>query len=129
MNSPKVNNSTNRSPKVRSLSAIIAIMLAAVTLFQASNVKSNDLNKEMPTMEAELIAEIDQFYAEEDLAMEDEIYIEMEEDEAEEVNIFDADNNLVGSGNPANNNELRKLVNQADYLSSFGNDKYYRLSK
>lgn len=129
MNSPKVNNSTNRSPKVRSLSAIIAIMLAAVTLFQASNVKSNDLNKEMPTMEAELIAEIEQFYAEEDFAMEDEIYIEMEEDEAEEVNIFDADNNLIGSGNPANNNELRKLVNQADYLSSFGNEKYYRLSK
>lgn len=129
MNSPKVNNSTNRSPKVRSLSAIIAIMLAAVTLFQASNVKSNNLNKEMPTMEAQLIAEIEQFYAEEDLAMEDEIYMEMEEDEAEEVNIFDADNNLVNSGNPANNNELRKLVNQADYLSSFGNDKYYRLSK
>lgn len=129
MNSPKVNNSTNRSPKVRSLSAIIAIMLAAVTLFQASNVKSNDLNREMPTMEAQLIAEIEQFYAEEDLAMEDEIYMEMEEDEAEEVNIFDADNNLVDSGNPANNNELRKLVNQADYLSSFGNDKYYRLSE
>lgn len=129
MNSPKVNNSTNRSPKVRSLSAIIAIMLAAVTLFQASNVKSNNLNKEMPTMEAQLIAEIEQFYAEEDLAMEEEIYLEMEEEEAEEVNIFDADNNLVDAGNPANDNELRKLVNQADYLSSFGNNKYYRLSK
>lgn len=130
MNSPKVNktNSSN-SPKVRNLSAIIAVMLAAVTLFQAGNVKSNDLsNKEVSTMEAELIAEIDQFFADEDFILEEEIYMEMEE-EAEEVNIFDADNNIFASGNPANDIELRKLVNQADYISSFGSEKYYRLSK
>jgi len=104
MNSPKVNktNSSN-SPKVRNLSAIIAVMLAAVTLFQAGNLKSNDLsNKEVSTMEDET---------------------------AEEVNIFDADNNIFASGNPANDIELRKLVNQADYISSFGSEKYYRLSK
>lgn len=130
MNSPKVNktNSSN-SPKVRNLSAIIAVMLAAVTLFQAGNLKSNDLsNKEVSTMEAELIAEIDQFFADEDFILEEEIYMEMEE-EAEEVNIFDADNNIFASGNPANDIELRKLVNQADYISSFGSEKYYRLSK
>jgi len=129
MNSPKVNktNSSN-SPKVRNLSAIIAVMLAAVTLFQAGNLKSNDLSsKELTTIEAELIAEIDQFYAEDNFIVEEEIYMEMEE-EAEEVNIFDADNNIIASGNPANDIELRKLVNQADYLSSFGSDKYYRLS-
>lgn len=127
MNSPKVNNSKNRSPKVRNLSTIIAIMLAAVTLFQASNVNSKNLNRELPSMEAELIAEIDQFYAEEDFTIDEEIYMEMEE-EAQEVNIFDADNNLVSTGDPANDSELRKLMNQADYLSSFGNNKYYRLS-
>ncbi len=130
MNSPKVNktNSSN-SPKVRNLSAIIAVMLAAVTLFQAGNLKSNDLsNKEVSTMEAELIADIDQFFADEDFILEEEIYMEMEE-EAEEVNIFDADNNIFASGNPANDIELRKLVNQADYISSFGSEKYYRLSK
>jgi len=130
MNSPKVNktNSSN-SPKVRNLSAIIAVMLVAVTLFQAGNLKSNDLsNKEVSTMEAELIADIDQFFADEDFILEEEIYMEMEE-EAEEVNIFDADNNIFASGNPANDIELRKLVNQADYISSFGSEKYYRLSK
>jgi len=79
-------------------------------------------------MEAELIAEIDQFFADEDFILEEEIYMEMEE-EAEEVNIFDADNNIFASGNPANDIELRKLVNQADYISSFGSEKYYRLSK
>ena len=110
------------------MSAIIAVMLAAVTLFQAGNLKSNDLSsKELTTIEAELIAEIDQFYAEDNFIVEEEIYMEMEE-EAEEVNIFDADNNIIASGNPANDIELRKLVNQADYLSSFGSDKYYRLS-
>jgi len=75
MNSPKVNktNSSN-SPKVRNLSAIIAVMLAAVTLFQAGNLKSNDLsNKEVSTMEAELIADIDQFFADEDFILEEEI--------------------------------------------------------
>jgi len=79
-------------------------------------------------MEAELIADIDQFFADEDFILEEEIYMEMEE-EAEEVNIFDADNNIFASGNPANDIELRKLVNQADYISSFGSEKYYRLSK
>ena len=130
MNSPKVNKThSSNSPKVRNLSAIIAVMLAAVTLFQAGNVKSNDLsNKEVSTMEAELIADIDQFFADEDFILEEEIYMEMEE-EAEEVNIFDADNNIFASGNPANDIELRKLVNQADYISSFGSEKYYRLSK
>ncbi len=130
-NSKNNTSKSNRSPKVKNLSAIIAIMLAAVTLFQAGSLRSNDLNKEesVSIMEAQLIAEIDQFYAEEEMEIEEEIYLEMEEELVEEVSIFDADNNLVASGNPANNTELRKLVNQADYLSEYGNKKYFRLSK
>lgn len=129
MKSPKVNTKNNNSPKVRNLSAIIAIMLAMVTLFQASSVKSNDLNKEVSVMEAQLIAEIEQFFDEEEMEIEEEIYMEMEEEAIEEVNVFDSNDKLVASGNPANDKELRKLVNQADYLSSFGDSKYYRLSK
>ncbi|MFY0593316.1 hypothetical protein [Roseivirga sp.] len=127
MNSPIVKN--NRSPKVKNVSALIAVLLAAVTLFQAGNLKSNDLsNTKMSILEAELIAEVEQFYAEEELALEEEIYLEMEE-EVEEVNIFDNENNLIATGNPSDDNELRKLVNKADYLSEFANKKYYRLSK
>ncbi len=130
-NSKNNTSKSNRSPKVKNLSAIIAIMLAVVTLFQAGSLKSNNLNKEesVSIMEAKLIAEIDQFYTEEEMEIEEEIYLEMEEEQVEEVSIFDADNNLVASGNPTNNTELRKLVNQADYLSEYGNKRYFRLSK
>ena len=130
MNSPKVNNINNsNSPKVRNLSAIIAVMLAAVTLFQAGNLKSSDIaDKGVSIMEAELIAEMDQFFAEDEMALEEEIYMEMEEAQVEEVSIFDSEDNLVASGNPANDIELRKLVNKADYLSEFADKQYYRLS-
>lgn len=130
MNSPKVNNTNNsNSPKVRNLSAIIAVMLAAVTLFQAGNLKSNDLgNKEISTIEAQLIAEVEEFLAEDELALEEAMYMEIEEAQVEEVSIFDSEDNLVASGNPANDIELRKLVNRADYLSEFAETKYYRLS-
>ena len=130
MNSPKVNNTkNNNSPKVKNLSAIIAVMLAAVTLFQAGNLKSSDIaDKGVSIMEAELIAEMDQFFAEDEMALEEEIYMEMEEAQVEEVSIFDSEDNLVASGNPANDIELRKLVNKADYLSEFADKQYYRLS-
>lgn len=129
MKSPNVNTKNNNSPKLKNLSAIIAIMLAAVTLFQAGTVKSNDLNREVSVMEAQLISEIEQFFDEEEMDLEEEIYMEMEEEAIEEVNVFDSEDNLIASGNPANDKELRKLVNQADYLSSLGSNKYYRLSK
>ncbi len=104
-------------------------MLAAVTLFQAGNLKSNDLaGKGVSNIEAELIAEMDQFFAEDETSLEEEIYMEMEETQVEEVSIFDSEDNLVASGNPANDIELRKLVNQADYLSEFADKQYYRLS-
>ncbi len=129
MKSSKVNIKNSNSPKVKNLSAIIAIMLAAVTLFQAGSLKSNDLTKEVSVMEAKLIAEIDQFYAEDEMEVEEEIYMEIEEEQVEEVSIFDSEDNLVASGNPTNNAQLRKLVNKSDYLSEFGNKKYYRLSE
>ncbi|OEK04071.1 hypothetical protein [Roseivirga misakiensis] len=127
MNSPIVKN--NRSPKVKNVSALIAVLLAAVTLLQAGNLKSEDLNStKMSVMEAQLIAEVEQFYAEEELTLEEEIYLEMEE-QVEQVSIFDNENNLVSTGNPAEDNELRKLVNKADYMSEFAGKKYYRLSE
>jgi len=51
------------------------------------------------------------------------------EDEAIEISIFDNANNLIAQGNPDNDSEIRKLVNQAEYLSSLGNKQYYRVSQ
>ncbi len=80
-------------------------------------------------MEAQLLAEIEQFLSVEELALEEAIYLEMEEEVIEEVNVFDSSDNLIASGNPVNDKALRKLVNQADYLISSGDKQYYRLSK
>lgn len=130
MKSSKVNTKYSNSPKVKNLSAIIAIMLAAVTLFQAGAVKSDNLERKMTKLEAELIAETEQFFAEEEeLSIEDMIYLEMEEEQVEEVSIFDNEDNLLASGDPSTDDEVRQLLNQADYLSEFGGKKYYRLSK
>ena len=130
MKSSKVNTKNNNSPKVKNLSAIIAILLAGVTLFQASAAKSDNLEMKMTKLEAELIAEVEQFFAEEEeMSIEEQIDMEIEAEQIEEVSIFDSEDNLIASGNPTMDDELRKLQNQADYLSQFGNKKYYRLSK
>lgn len=130
MKSPIVNKVKNNSrSNVRNFSAVIGIMLAAVTLLQASNVKSSELNnREISMLEMELISEIDQFYAEEELSLEESIVFEME-DEAIEISVYDNANNLIAKGNPDNDTELRKLVNQAEFLSSLGNKEYYRVSE
>ena len=130
MKSPIVNQAKNNSrSNVRNLSAVIGIMLAAVTLLQASHVKSNELDiREVSMLEMEFISEINQFYAEEELSLEESIVLEMEE-EAIEISIFDNANNLIAQGNPDNDSEIRKLVNQAEYLSSLGNKQYYRISQ
>jgi len=129
MNSPIVKNNNSKSPKVKNVSAIIAVLLAAVTLFQAGNLKSNDLSdKSMSVLEAQLINEVEQFYAEDELALEEAIYMDMEEEQAEEVSVFDSEDNLISTGNPSNDQELRKLVNKADFLSEFASKKYYRVS-
>ena len=130
MKSPIVNQAKNNSrSNVRNLSAVIGIMLAAVTLLQASHVKSNELDiREVSMLEMEFISEINQFYAEEELSLEESIVLEME-DEAIEISIFDNANNLIAQGNPDNDSEIRKLVNQAEYLSSLGNKQYYRISQ
>jgi len=130
MKSPIVNQAKNNSrSNVRNLSAVIGIMLAAVTLLQASHVKSNELDiREVSMLEMEFISEINQFYAEEELSLEESIVLEME-DEAIEISIFDNANNLIAQGNPDNDSEIRQLVNQAEYLSSLGNKQYYRISQ
>ncbi len=130
MKSPIVNQAKNNSrSNVRNLSAVIGIMLAAVTLLQASHVKSNELDiREVSMLEMEFISEINQFYAEEELSLEESIVLEMEE-EAIEISIFDNANNLIAQGNPDNDSEIRQLVNQAEYLSSLGNKQYYRISQ
>lgn len=81
-------------------------------------------------MEAKALAEIEAFLMEdEEMGLEATILAEIEETAPEEVKVFNSEGELVASGDPSTDSSLRNLVNQADYLTSFGNNKYYRVTE
>ena len=127
MNSPK-NKTQQQRTKVKNFSALLAIGLAVVTLLQAGTVKSEKAAMEMSIMEAELIAEVDQWFAEEEMTVEEEMFFEAVAQE-ETFKVFDSEGNLLAEGNPQENEELRKLVNQAEFMSEFSGAQYYSLTK
>ena len=112
----------------KTFSALLGLALAAVILLQTGNVQSKESNTSVISMEeAEILADIEQmFLEEEEIIFEEEIILE--EFESSEVKIFDNDNNLIAEGSPEGDEELRKLVNQADLLSEIGGKKYFRIS-
>lgn len=115
----------------KNLSALIALSLALVTLFQAGFVKSTESKNDIRSKEeVQLIAEIESMLSEdEELSIIEEVYQDVEAENSEEVKIFNAENELVAQGNPSTNAKVRNLVNQADYLTSTASSKYYRISK
>lgn len=130
MNSPKVNTQNNSRQKVKNLSTVIAMLLAMVTLFQASADSKVKVERKITKLEAETLSEIDAYFADDiEMELEDVILLELEMESSEEVKVFDSEGNLVAEGNPTGNDELRSLINQADYLSSFANKKYYRIAE
>ena len=48
---------------------------------------------------------------------------------AEEVRVYNSNNELIGEGDPMVNPVLGMLVNRADLLSEMGGQKYYRVSQ
>ena len=123
MNSSKVKTQ-------KTASAIIAFALAMVTLFQAATANSGEVAM-VSAEEAALVAEFDQYFAEEaiDMELEEMIVLEELENTSESVRVYNQDNELIGEGNPDANPLLNMLVNQADYLSEMGGDKYYRVTE
>ena len=122
MNSPK-NKTQQQRTKIKNLSALLAIGLALVTLLQASTVKSENAALEMTSiMEAELSSEVDQWFAEKEMFFEAEA-------KHKTFKVFDSEGNLLKKGNPQGNEELRMLVNQAEFMSEFADEQYYTLTK
>ena len=122
MNSSKVKTQKN-------ISALIALAIAFATLFQAGTANSNEVKDEFISFEeAQLVAEFDEFFLEEEMSIEESILEEVEND-GEIVKVFNADNELVYEGDPAQNETLRQAANQADYLSEIGGNKYYRIAE
>lgn len=127
MKSP--NNKTQQHRlRVKNLSALLAIGLAFITLFQAGIVKSENSERAMSTIESELILEVDEWFAAEEMELEQTLLEEAVE-ETDTSKVFDAAGNLVMEGDPSQNEALRQLVNSAEYLSEFSGDQYYTLTK
>lgn len=127
MKSP--NNKTQQHRlRVKNLSALLAIGLAFITLFQAGIVKSENSERAMSTIESELILEVDEWFAAEEMELEQTLLEEAVE-ETDTFKVFDAAGNLVMEGDPSQNEALRQLVNSAEYLSEFSGDQYYTLTK
>lgn len=130
MNSPKVNTQNNSRTKIKNLSTVLAMLLAMVTLFQASADSKGKVERKITKLEAETLSEIDTYFSDDvEMELEDMIIFEIEEESSEEVKVFDSEGNLVAAGNPTGDDTLRSLVNQADYLSSFSSKKYYRIAE
>lgn len=130
MDSSKVKTQNNARKRIKNISTVMAMLLAMVTLFEASAKKPARSERQMSIMEVKAIAEIEAFFMdEEDMGLEEIIFEEVEALSTEEVRVFDSEGTLLGSGDPATDSSLRSLVNQADYLSSFGNKKYYRIAE
>lgn len=127
MKSP--NNKTQQHRlRVKNLSALLAIGLAFITLFQAGIVKSENSERAMSTIESELILEVDEWFAAKEMELEQTLLEEAVE-ETDTSKVFDAAGNLVMEGDPSQNEALRQLVNSAEYLSEFSGDQYYTLTK
>lgn len=118
MNSPKVKTQKN-------LSALIAIALAAVTLFSAGTANSTEPTPvKARLVESEIIAEIEQMIIEDEAALEEEIAIE---EIHHDVKVFDNNDELLAEGSTINNKELRVLVNKAELVSQFAGTAYYKI--
>jgi len=123
MNSSKVKTQ-------KTLSAIVAVALAMVTLFQAAAANSSEAATYVSAEEAALVAEFDTYFAEEAMDVELEEMIVLEEMEiTESVKVYNQNDELIGEGNPDSNPLLNKLVNQADYLSEMGGEKYFKITE
>jgi len=127
MKSPK-NKTQQQRTKVKNLSAILAIGLAVVTLFQAGTVKSEKTEAAMTSMEAEIINDIDAWFDSEEMELEESL---LEEAIEQTVNtkVFDMEGNLIMQGEPSNNEALRQLVNQSEFMSKLSGTSYYAMAK
>ncbi len=114
------------------LNGILGIAFAGLVLFQTGEIASKEAELHaMSILEAELITEIEEIFAEEEEFMLEELIIEeIESQEFEStIKIYDNNNKLIAEGNVEDNPELRKLVNQADLLSDHQGTKYFRIAE
>lgn len=128
MNSSKVKTQNNERNRIKNITSLMAVVLAMITIFQASAIKPHKSERMLTALEADTISEIQASFAEEDVVdLEEFIIDEVESNQTEEVKVFDGAGELIAAGVIEGNDSLRNLVNQANYLSTFGGKKYYQI--
>jgi len=117
--------------KKRNMSAIVALALAAMVTFTAG-IQSYGIPKNEEPVAYDLKESLERAYAE--FTMEEEVVSFIAEDIAIEViNIYDAEDNLIESvelveGEVIEDIETQKLLNKADFLTSYNNTSLYKIN-
>ncbi len=110
-------------------STVLALVISIVTFSSASALAADQpVSKPAKSLEAKLIAEIEQMFFEEDQEM--SLVDEIESEEFTfDVKVFGENDELLAEGNTVGNKSLQKFVNKAELIGEFGGKEYYRIVK
>lgn len=111
------------------MSALIALALAAVVTFTAG-IDSYGIPKDEEFVVYDVKASLDRAY---DEVTVDAFEADVETDISEIIKIYDQHDNLVKSieleeGDVIENNEIKKLLNKAEFLTTYNKTSIYRIN-
>lgn len=115
----------------RKMSAIVALALAALVTFTAG-IQSYGIPKNEEPVVYDIQGSLERAYDE--FSMEEfQVAFEAEDQQVEIINIYDQDDNLIKSielkgDDVVEDNEVKKLLNKADFLTSYNNTSLYKIN-
>lgn len=112
----------------RKLSALVALVLAVMVTFVAALDSYGDASTD-PLLSIEFKDSMFRAYEE---VTADQSYFEVPEENVQIIKIYSAENELVssyelGEGDVIEDNDVKKLLNRSDFLTSYKNTMVYRL--
>lgn len=117
--------------KKRRVSAIVALALAAIVTF-AAGIQSYGIPKNEEPVVFDIKGSLERAY--EEFSMEEfQVEFEAEDQQVEIINIYDQDDKLIKSieligDEVVEDLEAKKLLNKADFLTSYNNTSHYKIN-
>lgn len=117
--------------KKRRMSAIVALALAALVTFTAG-IQSYGIPKNEEPVVYDIKGSLERAY--EDFSMEEfQVEFDVEDQEVEIINIYDQNDKLIKSieligDDVVEDLEAKKLLNKADFLTSYNNTSHYKIN-
>jgi len=113
----------------RTMSAIVALALAAAVTLTAG-IESYEISNNEEDVMFDLEASLERAYS--DITM-DEFDFDLEVESFETIKVYDSEDNLVRSIVLSNDDviedvEAKKLLNRAEFLTSYNNTSLYRIN-